>query len=195
MGNGLSASLCSFYHVFQAGYCFRNPSGFQTAVRIDPKLFFWNTGEHFGNCRFDFRSGRDSGGVNVIHAGANFGAEVVLLQYVQNRQIRTAGFERNDICVHIIDVLNDVSEFAVAHMGMHLCFRFYTAVHQSECRNCPVQVFCFPVRFPQRQLLPQSSFVYLNNADTVFLQIQYFFPNGKSDLIRTILQGNVLPRE
>ena len=80
-------------------------------------------------------------------------------------------------------------------MGVNLCFRLYTAVYQTECRDCPVQIVAVPVGFSQRQFFPKCCFIDLNHGNAVCFQIQYFFPNGKSDLISTFFQRDVFSWE
>ena len=52
-------------------------------------------------------------------------------------------------------------------MGVNLCFRSDTAVCQSECRNCKIQILCIPVRAAKRQFFPSCSFIKLNHADQI----------------------------
>ena len=49
-------------------------------------------------------------------------------------------------------------------MGVNLCFRLYTAVHQTECRNCPVQIVAVPVRFPQWQFFPAAVLIPVDSG-------------------------------
>ena len=118
----VSARCGSLYHVFQTGACFCLASGLQTAVRIDPELFLGDALQHLFDCRLNLLHRGNTGRVDVIDAGANFRAEMVFLQNIQNRQIGTACLKGDDIGIHVVDLTDDICKFTVAHMGVNLRF-------------------------------------------------------------------------
>ena len=71
--------LCGTNQMFQTRNGFLVTSGFQTAVRIDPKLFNRNLFQHLVQCQLDFFDRRNSWRVDVINTWANFCPEVVFL--------------------------------------------------------------------------------------------------------------------
>ena len=58
--------------------------------------------------------------MDVVNAGAYFGAEVGGLERVQNLKVGAAGFKGDYVGVHVVDVLDDVVEFRVAHVRVDL---------------------------------------------------------------------------
>ena len=117
------------------------------------------------------------------------------VQRVQDLQIGSGGLEGNHVRVHIVDRRNDIREFAVAHMGMDLRFRFYAAVHQTERGNGKVQIVFVPVGFPQGELFAEGRLVDLDDAYPVCLQIQDLVPDGQGNLRDRLPDADILPRE
>ncbi|MPN18668.1 hypothetical protein SDC9_166031 [bioreactor metagenome] len=120
---------------------------------------------------------------------------MVRLQGIDDRQFGTGGFERNDVRIHVIDILYDLLEFAVAHMRMHLRLRSHATVAKAECRNRPIKVLARPFFSADRQLLLQSRFIDLDDFDARFLQIENLFADRQTDLESHLPQRNVLTRE
>ena len=113
---------------------------------------------------------------------------------VEHHKITAGGFEGDHVGVHSVDIGDDVVELRVAHMGVDLRGRLDRGVHQSECRNGPVEVLLVPVGLPERQLFAQGGLVDLDDLDASGFEVKHFVADGESQLLGLLLVGDVLAR-
>src|SRR5690349_12149726 len=73
--------------------------------------------------------------------------------------------DRDDIGIDIADRMDNVVEFAVAHMRMDLCRRPHGSCRHPESLDSPVQIM-LPVAALERESLPQRRFVHLDHFDS-----------------------------
>ena len=143
----------------------------------------------------DFLFGRNARRVDVVNTRAHLRFELGVVQGVEQLEVRTASFERNHVGVHVVDVADDVVEFAIAHVRVDLRFGLDLGVNQTECRNGPVEVFLVPVALAERQLFAKSGFVNLDDSDAVLFEVQNFVTDGKADFLSLRLERNIFTRE
>ena len=117
----------------------------ESAVRIYPEFLFRHVIFHFFNGRNDFFYGWNARAVDVVNARTNLRAEIVFLKSGKNCKVSAACFKCDYVRVHVVNVFDNVVEFAVAHVCMNLGFWSYAGMYKAERRNCPVKVFCVPV--------------------------------------------------
>ena len=80
-------------------------------------------------------------------------------------------------------------------MCMNLCFRFYSTVNKSECRNCKIKIFAIPVRLSKWKFFTKCSLINLNNINTICFKVKNFISNCKCNLKYTFLNCYIFSRE
>ena len=80
-------------------------------------------------------------------------------------------------------------------MRVDLRLRLHLSVHQTEGWNRPIQVLAVPIALPQRKLLTKGRLVDLDDLDTVLFEVKHLVTDGEADLLRLLLQGDILTWE
>ena len=80
-------------------------------------------------------------------------------------------------------------------MRVDLRLRLHLSVHQTEGWNRPIQVLAVPIALPQRKLLTKGRLVDLDDLDTVLFEVKHLVTDGETNLLRLLLQGDILTRE
>lgn len=74
--------------------------------------------------------------MDVVNARANLRAEIVLFKSGKNCKVSAACFKCDYVRVHVVNVFDNVVEFAVAHVCMNLGFWSYAGMYKAERRDC-----------------------------------------------------------
>ena len=119
--------------------------------------------------------------MDVVHTGADFVRVVEVVEGFKQLHVGTRGFDGDDVGIQVGDGLDDVVEFAVAHVGVDLGFIRHAVGADSESEDGPVQI-SLPLVFFQRQAFTQRRFVNLDDAETGFFEVKHFVADGERDL-------------
>ena len=133
--------------------------------------------------------------MDVVNTRAHLCFELGVVQGVEQLEVGTAGFERDHVGVHVVDIADNVAKFAIAHVRVDLRFGLDLGVNQAECRNGPVEVFLVPIALAERQLFAESGFVNLDDSDAVLFEVQNFVADGEANLLSLRLERNIFTRE
>ena len=74
--------------------------------------------------------------MDVVNTRANLRAEIVFLKSGKNCKVSAACFKCDYVRVHVVNVFDNVVEFAVAHVCMNLGFWSYAGIAQSRYSVC-----------------------------------------------------------
>ena len=58
--------------------------------------------------------------MDVIDTRTYLSLEVLSLEFIQDDQVRTAGFKGDNVRIHVVDGWDDIGKFAVTHVGVDL---------------------------------------------------------------------------
>src|SRR5207248_973110 len=105
------------HHVAEAGPCLVPSPGLQSAVRVDPQAVRAETLDRGPDLVGHLLGGRHSRRVDVPHAGTNPADVAVGAKVVEQPHARPGAPEQGDVCIEVIDGLDDVAELRVADVG------------------------------------------------------------------------------
>ena len=121
----LAQTFCRLYHIFDSGFGFVPSAGFEATVGIYPKAFGGNIVLGFNQQIYNFFHTGNAGRMNIVDAGTYLVGVTETAENVQEFHLRTRTFNGDYVGVHKSDVLNDVVELGIAHMGVNLSLVFY----------------------------------------------------------------------
>jgi hypothetical protein len=158
------------------------PSGLETAIRIDPQLFTRNALLRLPNQEDDLIHRGNSRGVDVVHTRTDAVRIPKVLESVEQLHLRPRGFDGDNVGVKTRNVLQNLVELRVAHVGVQLRDVGDAIGCQTKAVDCPTKV---RILFSDTkwEAFAQGRFVNLDNLGARPLQVERLASNRKGNLL------------
>lgn len=165
-------------------------SGLETAIGVDPEQVLGQDLDHGGDSVLDLLLSRNSGGVNVVHTGADLVRVSVVSESLEQLQVRLGSFNGDDVGVQSLDGREDVGKVRVTEVRVHLGRVLDAGSGESERVDSPGQVVV-PVNLSQGKTLSDGRLVDLDGVDTSVLQVDDFVSEGQGQLLGLNLSRDI----
>ena len=125
-----------------------------------------------------------------ISSRSNVVSVCVLLEDLEELEVRLGSLDGNDVGVHLLEDVPDVVEVGVAEVRVDLSVVLYTSSRELERIDGPSEVGV-PVCSSKRETLSNSRLIDLNSEDLCLLEVDDFVPKSKGELLALNLSGDI----
>ena len=139
----------SLNHIAEREQSFGPCPGFKAAIGIHPELFRRDESQSLFEVFQHFFEAWNAGAVDVVDAGADGTRIFEVHKGLQQLHVASAGFNADDVGVHLRDPFQDGVKLAVAHMRVDLRRIPDSGNSQAKGVDGPAQIFF-------RLLLPEG---------------------------------------
>ena len=136
----------------------------------------------------------NTGGVDVVDAGADLVGVTVLLEGVQELEVALRRLDGDDVSVKALDGGEDVVKVGVAEVRVGLESIGDAGGGELERVNGPLEVVV-PVNAAERKTLTDGGLIDLDGVDAGLLEIDDLVAESKSELLGLELTGDIRARE
>lgn len=168
-------------HVDECGDGFVPATSLETTVGVGPESFDRDDLGHGSEAGEELGGGGDAGRVNIVETGSDGQGVADGSEGREEVEIAARALDGEDISVEVSNVLENVLELGVAHVGVDLAGRLDPSSREAEAFDDRAEVVGAGGEI-EGETLTEAGLVHLDNLDAALLQSNNLVANGEGYL-------------